>query len=374
MKILEVVGPFKGISGYDKHTREFVRQFVNMNLTVQLRELVGWSPPMLTERQDPLFSSLVNSINASMVLHFTMPHQAHAIPRKQNVNYTMFECSSIPQDWVYRSMNQDLIVMPTESSRLAWLNSGVPEEKLRICPLGVDGSFFSKEAEPLSVKNEQDQNISTYKHRFLNIAELRPRKNHLGLLRSWIQATIPEDEAILIIKGTVFQERALSQFQQDVIEMQQNLGQTLSDAAPVVFIHGFLSDVEILSLYKTATHYISMSKGEGWDQVMFEAATSGLKVIAPQHSAYTSYLKEEDTEFISSRLTPAIFEGRVSNEDRIFFDGLSWWTPDEQEAAKIIHGVINGKKATKPSPGKRLAKEYTWENAGKILLGILEEL
>jgi hypothetical protein len=43
-------------------------------------------------------------------------------------------------------------------------------------------------------------------------------------------------------------------------------------------------------LYAAATHYWSMTHGEGRDQPMTEAAASGLRLIAPDHTAYRTYL------------------------------------------------------------------------------------
>ena len=46
-KSLEVIGPFKGASGYDRHTREFVRHLVRQGVRVRLTHLPGWSVDLL---------------------------------------------------------------------------------------------------------------------------------------------------------------------------------------------------------------------------------------------------------------------------------------------------------------------------------------
>ena len=370
---LQVVGPFRGSTGYDRHTREFVRQLIRLGVQVRLIELPGWSIPLPADKQDPLFEGLTLPVEAEMVLHFTMPNHAQPVPGKKNINYTMFEADGIPADWAQRAMAHDLIVLPTESSCQAWINSGVPPERLRLCPLGIDGDFFSVRTNPLPLETPGRRPVSAYTYRFLNVAELRPRKNHLGLIRSWIQATQPRDDAVLIIKVTAFQAQNLEWFREDLEHMQRQLGKSLADAAPVIFIQGILSHEDLRSLYQTATHYISMSKGEGWDQVMMEAAVSGLHLIAPHHSAYASYLGEDDAHLIPAKLVPAVFEGRLGSEDSIFFNGLSWWQPDEDAAVDILHKILRSSSPGKPSPGKRLMAEYSWENAGKRLFSILQQ-
>jgi glycosyltransferase involved in cell wall biosynthesis len=368
---LEVVGPFKGSSGYDRHTREFVREFVRQGVNVKLTPLWGWSIELPPAMRETWFDDLDSSLTANTVLHFTMPNQAEPRCGKRNVNYTMFEAERIPQRWADCAPQHDLIVVPTESSYHAWAMSGVPEAQLRICPLGVDSEYFSIRAQPAPLQTHVGRALDSYRYRFLNVAELRPRKNHLGLLRSWIRATRPDDEAVLILKASVFQEGVMEEFQADLMDMQQQLGRSLNDAAPVVLIGHIVTSEMIRSLYASATHYLSLSRGEGWDQAMMEAAVAGLQLIAPKHSAYLTYLNEEDAYLIPSSLRPARFEGRMGMADWAWFAGLRWWEPDEDAAVEIIRGIVRGEVGPKPSPQARIARDYTWAKAARRLLELI---
>ncbi|HKS08904.1 MAG TPA: hypothetical protein VJS13_05105 [Pyrinomonadaceae bacterium] len=368
---LEVIGPFKGSSGYDRHTREFVREFVRQGVRVRLEHLAGWSIDLPAELRETWFDSLNAPVDAHTVLHFTMPNHAWARRGKRNVNYTMFEADRIPRQWAECAAAHDLIVLPTESSFNAWSRSGVPEERLRICPLGVDGQFFSAPAEPLPLTTTDGRPVACYRTRFLNIAELRPRKNHLGLLRSWIRATKRDDDAVLLLKVSVFQPGVLEQFQSDVMEMQQRLGRSLTDAAPIVVLAQTVTNEMMRSLYATATHYISMSRGEGWDQSMMEAAAAGLQLVAPEHTAYLSYLNDREAYLIPTSLQPVRFEGRMGIEDRIFFDGLGWWEPDEDAAVEIIRSIVGRTASIKASPQARIIRDYTWAKAAAQLIEII---
>jgi len=373
MRSLEVIGPFKGSSGYDRHTREFVRQFLRMGLRVQLTNLTGWSMELPADARDHVFDELATPVDADTVLHFTMPNHAWPHAGKRNMNYTMFEADRIPADWAARARDHNLVIVPTESSFRAWASSGVAESRLRICPLGVDGEFFSRPAEPLKALGPGGRPVASYSHRFLNISELRPRKNHLGLFRTWIRATDRDDDAILIVKVTAFQPHLLHRFQDDLIQMQSRLGRSIEQAAPIMMITELLPNEIMPSLYRMGTHYISMSKGEGWDLPMMEAASAGLSLIAPSHSAYTSYLRDEDADMIPARLVPALFEGTAGIEDRVFFENLSWWQPDEDAAVEIIRQIIRGDRPARHSARERIISDYTWEKAARRLVEILEE-
>lgn len=372
-KSLEVIGPYKGASGYDRHTREFVRQLVRQGVRIRLAHLQGWSVDLPDALRETWFDTLDAPVGADTLLHFTMPN--HAWPRSglRNVNYTMFEADRIPRLWADCARAHELVILPTVSSYEAWARGGVPEERLRICPLGVDGEFFSAPAEPLPLQTPGGRPLDSYRTRFLNVAELRPRKNHLGLLRSWIRATRPGDDAILLLKVSVFQEGVFEEFRADVTLMQQRLGRTLADAAPVVLVAQTLTNEQVRSLYGSATHYLSMSRGEGWDQAMMEAAAAGLQLVAPRHTAYLSYLRDEDAFLIPTTLRAAEFEGKMGIADRVFFEGLGWWEPDEEAAVELIRRIVRGEAAAKESPQSRIVGEYTWEKAAARLVEILWE-
>jgi glycosyltransferase involved in cell wall biosynthesis len=143
----------------------------------------------------------------------------------------------------------------------------------------------------------------------------------------------------------------------------------LADAAPVHFIHDLFSDAEMPRLYAAATHYISMSYGEGWDQAMVEAAAGGLQLIAPNHSAYTAYLDSSVAALIPSREVPAVFED--GRDLAILFQNANWWQPDEDAAAALVRASIDGTDGAKASARDRILREYTWEKATRRLIALL---
>jgi glycosyltransferase involved in cell wall biosynthesis len=366
-----VIGPYRGVTGYDRHTREFVRQLHRLGVSLQLVEFPGWSPPMPEVAQDPFFDTLNQSVQAQVTLQFLMPSHARAIKGYRNVNYTMFEADRIPASWVDSAAQQDLIILPNQANLDTWVNSGVPADKLALCSLAIDGRFFQQ---PVAARVNMDvrgRDLQSFTHRFLNIADLRPRKNHLGLLRSWIRATEPHDDAVLVLKTSANQQN-FERFQQDLADMQRSTGLRFEQAAPVVFLISQLTNEQLRALYQTATCYISLSRGEGWDLVMMEAAASGLPVIAPDHSGYSEYIRRDDCLVIPSRREAVEFEGTYCAEDFVFFTGANWWVPDEDQAAGYIRDIVRGNKP-ESGPGERLVETYTWERAGETLLRVLGE-
>ena len=372
-RAIKVRGPYRGPSGHDHHVREFVRQLARQGIRQQLIDIPEWGPVKLPdEMRDPWFDTLSVPVDAAAVLHFCMPHQVKVDKGLLNVNYTMFEASRIPKSWVAHNLRHDLVILPTSSSREAWLESGFPEGRVRLCPLGVDPARFHPDVEPLELTDRRGRMVRYYQTRVLNVSELSPRKNLLGLLRVWIRTTAADDDAILMIKLGRYAPGWTLRLMRDLDAMEHAIGKTRPESASVLFIDRLFADSEMPALFATATHYWSMSHGEAWDQPMVEAAATGLRLIAPKHSAYTTYLDESIATLLPARRVPAIFDG--GGDLRKLFEGADWWEPDEEAATEAVRKVVTSADHGHPTARARIAAEFTWEQATTRLIGILEEL
>ncbi len=369
---LKVRGPFRGPSGYEHHVREFVRALHGAGVEVELVDLPMWGPAKLPlHLRDPWFETLRRATGARTVLHFCMPHQVVAERGRANVNYTMFEASRIPAHWADLARHVDRVVLPTPSSRDAWTAGGVPADLIRLCSLGVDPALYSGPVAPLPLRTVDGEQVDQYAVRFLCVAELVPRKNLVGLLRVWLSVTTRSDDAVLILKLGCYQPGVREVFDRRLRRLEAELGRSLADAAPVHIVEHLFPDTEMPRLYAAASHYISLSFGEGWDQPMVEAAASGLKLIAPDHSAYTAYLDSTVAHLVPSREVPAVFD--PEDGSGVLFEGASWWEPDQEEASRLVRAAIDRRDRATGSARERVLAELTWERATRRLVTLLEE-
>jgi glycosyltransferase involved in cell wall biosynthesis len=352
MTALTVYGPFLTQTGHGHHTREFVRELTRQGIAVELKNVPLWSPAVLpSEQRNYWFETLASPVGANIVLHFCMPHQVKPDPDKLNVNFTMFEASRVHAEWVRLGRAHDLLIVPAESSRRAWEETGMPANRIRICPLGVDPSAFAPFPDGTAPGKPRV--------RFLNVSEHNSRKNLAGLLRAWTKATRLTDDAILTIKTSKTLQPA-------------TLPVELDGAAPVRILRATLPDSEMPALYRAATHYISASFGEGWDQPMMEAAATGLKLIAPDHSAYREYLDDTVATMIPARVVPAVFDSDAATAK--LFENAQWWEPDEDALVESIRAAIQGGEPAKLPVRDRIVNRFSWEDATRHLVEILREL
>jgi glycosyltransferase involved in cell wall biosynthesis len=348
-----------------------VRHLARLGVRIQLVDLPEWGPARLPEAQrDPWFETLAAPVGARAALHFCMPHQVERLADTLTVNYTMFEATRIPPSWVRHNRSHDLVVLPTESSRQAWRAGGLPADRIRLCPLGVDATRFRPGLDPLPLVDRRGRDVGSYRTRLLNVSELGPRKNLAALVRVWLRATRADDDAVLIIKAGRWVPGMTRQLVESLDAVERQLGKKRSEAASLLVFDQLLADAEMPRLYAAATHYLSLSHGEGWDQPMMEAGVSGLHLIAPEHSAYTAYLDRSVARLIPSRQVPVPPEAGLP----AFFQGAEWWDPDEDAAVGTLRAVIDQQDDTGLTARARLAPAFSWEQAAARLVDILAEL
>lgn len=352
-------GPFESATGYGYFCQRLVRALCARRVPL---EVIGIKGPEIWPG-----GGIDRPVPARAMVNCLIPLAAERVPGRATVTFSMFEATRIPPAWRRMSEFSDLIIVPTESSRLAWAGQGFPEDRLRVCPLGVDP--VGPGGVPVLVA-PGGRPVSSYRHRFLNVSDFNPRKNIDGLLRVWLRATASTDEAVLILKlGRRLGPDLRSELGTLVREAERAVGRRLAEAAPVMLIDRLLTDDEMTGLHRAATHYWSLSHGEGWDLPMATAGAMGLGLIAPAHSAYLAYLDEGTARLIPSSVAPA--RPREQTEFYPPFHGLDWWVPDEEAAAAVLTGIIRGGDRL-PSAQDRLAR-FSWERSADRLLAILDE-
>ncbi|WP_042699026.1 tetratricopeptide repeat protein [Azospirillum sp. B506] len=360
---LVVRGAFRDNSGYAQKVRQFVRHLVDAGVRIRLVDLNHGDVDNLPDGQiDPLLGTLDRPVRAKAVLSFTTPLLVEAVPGLKTINYTVFEALDIPPLWAAHSRRHDHVVVATASSRQAWLKAGHPADRVHICPEGVE-PLDPGRVTPAAILDSTGRRLADYPVRILNVSDLNSRKNLEGLLRVWLRTTRAEDAAALLLKAGKG-EGVSGSIRNLLVRLTAETGRTMEQAAPLFLVGGMLSETDMMSLHAAATHYWSMSHGEGWDLPMAQAGAMGLTLLAPDHSAYRAYLNGRVAHMIPSRVTPAL-DG---------YRGRDWWTPDEEEAARLLRAVIDDPDGTRRSARGHLLEQFSWRSAAHRLIGLLRDL
>lgn len=363
-KGLAVRGALDSATGYGYFCQRFIRTLRKRAVPLQAIGVIG---PESWREED-----LDPPVPARAVVNFLIPLAVERVPGLATVTFSMFEGTRIPPAWRRQCAHSDLVIVPTQSSRTAWAAQGYPEDRLRVCPLGVDPEDADGGCPAPTLVDPHGRRVSSYRHRFLNVSDFIPRKNIDGLLRVWLRSTARTDDAVLILKlGKGSNPAFGAELGEQVRRTEAAVGKRMAEAAPVVLINQLLSDAEMTGLIRAATHYWSMSHGEGWDLPLSKAGAMGLGLIAPRHSAYVDYLDDRVARLIPAAVRPARLP--YSEQPYAPFHGLDWWDPDEDAAADILTAIIRGGDTGLPSARDHLVQGLTWGRAADRLLAILDD-
>lgn len=357
-------GPFSTASGYAHMGRRLIQTLRRQGVPLQVVGVFGHE----TWGDEPLEAP----VGAKAAINIMVPLAVEPIPGLVTLLYSMFEGPRISKSWARQSLAADLVIVPTESSRIAWASQGYPEDRIRICPLGVDAEPAAADAPALTLVDGNGRRVDSYRHRFLNVSDAIPRKNLDGVLRVWLRTTRRDDDAVLILKpGKGGSEAARRHLQTIVRQTQAHVGRRFAEAAPIVLVDQPLSEAEMTGLFRTANYYWSLSHGEGWDLPLSKAGALGLGLIAPAHSAYLDYLDARFARMIPCTTGPAHLP--YSREPWEPFFGLDWWEPDEDAASAILSDIIRGHDARLPDASAHLLGNFTWDQAVHKLRHILAD-
>lgn len=372
VKRVEMFGPFRYPTGYSHVIRNFAKGFHDDGYLVGLHDFQKWAAVENRIAVPELFDNLQKSapyVGADVLLSFCLPEQIHdqESPHQNKiiVNYTMFEADGICRQWADFGSMTDYIVVPTQFNKNGWVRSGVNENRVFVSPLGINTTLYSPDAEPISIGVDEELS-EKYQYRFMNIQEISDRKNIDGLLRCWIRATEGNKDSCLIIKLSSYSENRAAFFGKRVQAIRDELGIQQGQHAPIFVYLMTLQDHEMPMLLQNCTHYISTSRGEGWDLNAAAAASMNKQLVVPNHSAYPEYLREGHAFLIDSEAKPANQAGALFR----LYEDLNWFHIDEDYMVDTIQFCINGEKHA--DNRDYMVENYDWKVASRKLMDIVD--
>ena len=376
MNELFVYGPVSGPTGYDSCVRGLTKALYNLGVSIKLFPFANWSF-YLVKLDTQTHNLLQNMINGNPVrgdapyLHFCLPEQVKHQEGNLNVNFTMFEIDRIPTNWVEAGNKMDLVIVPTQFSYQAWVESGVDEWRVKVVPLGVDGSLFTQEVVPLDLIDKTGKKLlrEKYKNIIISVLEVTNRKNLEGLLRLYYSTVKPGDTC-LILKCSSYSHHNKVEDVIERVKIEVGLREGIAEFPPVYVYKQILPVYVMDRLLAVGTHYLSMSYAEGWDLPAHEMAALGKVIIVPNHSGYTEWTTDSEDCFLieADRKEPATQGGGLQ---RLYEKG-NWCIPNFEDGKEKLKLALEKGKGKQGLHEK--VKGYTWENSAKKVSKIIENV
>jgi glycosyltransferase involved in cell wall biosynthesis len=376
MKQLDVFGPYTGPTGYDHVVRGFVPNLSSMGVQINLENYGGWSNFNYFEHATMKAMERPHG-GAPAIMNFCLPPQAHYIPHEFNILYSMFEASIVNEEWRKASSAMDMVIVPCEYSRQAFLATGVRQSALTVVPLGINPVEFNPDVEPMQfIDPDGERLIAKYPIRVMNMQELGPRKNIEGLVRAWIVATssgVMNRSACLILKISAYSSGRYHKLAETLAAVRHELGISKNDHAPIFINCRLFQYDEVAKYMAVATHYITMSRGEGWDLPAMQAAALGKILIVPNHSSYRDWASDARVKMLrDGKEVKAAAEGPLKG----IYGQATWTEPSVEEAISVLQSlpstVFDDVRLAR-SFSQTVREKYSWKNVTQQLYSVLED-
>ena len=369
MTHVHIKGPLLSISGYGVHARQICRWAFAQNFNVTT-DITPWgNTPWYTNRDE--CDGLIDKImEASQPLDRTpdvsfqimLPNEWNPTLAKKNFGVTaVVETDICSKQWVLMCQKMDHVIVPSEFSKKCLVNSGLKSKRVTVIP----ESFMDS-----CVDNAVDLNISfETQENFLMFGQMSgdyetDRKNTALTMALFCDLFKDNANVGLIVKtnsgsnSTV--DRHVSRMQLKSILKQVRKG----PFPKVYFLHGYLDDKEVSSLYKhpKVKGLISLTHGEGFGLPLLEAAACGLPVCATNWSAHTEFLNLGDWTKVRGRIEN-IPNAKI--DGNIFIDGQKWANVDIQEARQILTQFVTGPRPSTEKLQTAVRNRYSFEKVSR---------
>ena len=368
MSVLKVLleAPILTQSGYGVHSRlvfESIKD--NSNLEIHIAPL-QWGTTSWITNLDPViengirkfheYHNLCKQANKSpeydIQIHVGIPNEFEKKARYSVMVTAGIETDRVSWSWIAKShQGIDKIIVPSEHSRNTYAgttyevinnNNNTKSEISCGCPV-VTVPYPVREIEAADMELDFETDFN-----FLNIGLLGPRKNIENCVRWFLKEFKNEENVGLVLKvglskGTQIDRQATLDILRNVIKSEPDR------KCKIYLLHGNLTESEIRSLYlhPKIKALVTTTHGEGFGLPIFEAAFTGMPVVATDWSAHLDFLqakvKKNGKEKNKKLFAKVDFKlGEIPKQvvwKDILVEGSKWAYPEELSFKKQIRAV-----------------------------------
>ena len=305
-KTVLVRGPALSQSGYGEHTRFVLRALRREEEYLDIHVLpTGWGETGWLAIDDDERAWIDRNVEKAshhmqaqqpydISVQVTIPNEWERIAMT-NIGVTAgIETNKVAPVWLEKANMMDKIITISEHSRDGFVNTTYQGQNPQTgqsmqlaCTTDVEVVGYPIKEHKILKKPILDLD---YDFNYLAIAQCGPRKNIANMIRWFVEENM-DQEVGLVLKTSLKNNSSVDRgYTKTVI---RDMIPDIPDCkCKVYLLHGDMTEQEIHSLYHhpKIKALISLSHGEGFGLPLFEAAYSGLPVIAPGWSGQTDFL------------------------------------------------------------------------------------
>jgi FkbM family methyltransferase len=298
--------------------------------------------------------------NVNIVLNDNLHPYFSEIHPGINIAYNVWETTRQPEDFFEKLKRFDQVWVPSEWQRRCTIDQGIPEEKVKVVPEGVDVDLY----QPISRKVSRPTDRP---FRFLVVGRWEYRKSTKEIIETFIKTFSNEPNIELLLNiDNPFATDGLSSTE----ERLEKFGLT----HPNIKVLHHLSREEYVNLLNEVDVFISCARGEGWNLPLIEAMACGVPSL---YSDWGAQLEFAEGRGIPVKIITEV-PAAVPNEES--------WNPnspgnfaepdfvDLAAALRDVYFRFEDYKHDALIQSDEIREQFTWNRAAEIAQGHLQEL
>ena len=390
MKKVLVRGPILSRSGYGEHARFLLRSLRAYEDLFDIYAVTtnwgntGWLWEDDEERRwtdEILKKTAIQHHNGALAVDIsvqvTIPNEWEKMA-PINIGVTAgIETTKIAPVWVEKSKLMDKIIVVSEHAKYGFDNTVyqaqnkqtgdvIPEFRCDT-PIDVVG-YPVREFKPADIDLD-----FAYDFNFLVVAQWSIRKNVENTIR-WFVEEFKDDEVGLVLKLNTINNSTRDRYRTEG-KIKTLLQQYPDRKCKIHLIHGYMTDQEMTALYNHSQirAFISLAHGEGFGLPIFEAAYSGLPIIAPNWSGHVDFLyapvkDKKKKKMVNKALFSKVDYTLQPIQEQARWDGVliedsMWCYPTEGSYKQRLRSVF--KSLTRHKSAAKKLKAHILENYTK---------
>ena len=251
----------------------------------------------------------------------------------------------------YRSCNY--LLAPSVFGKNVFINSGIPEDKIKVVPHGIDVERY---------RGTTTVNLPTNKKFKIlaNVAQNHKRKNIPGLLEAYGKAFTEKDDVCLILKAK--DKKITMAFEVSLADCLNSFYSKFPKHAEIKVFSEFVDDIS--ALYRSVDAVFTMAHCEGFYFPGLEGLASGKLSIAPKYGGQLDFLDSTNSLLIDGQETRA-------DPNSMYWDRKAnaiWFAPSISDAVeKLKYAYNNYEQLNKQVEAQRdnVYNQYSWLNVVK---------
>ena len=377
-----------GDTGYNTHSRNFFKELSKI-VKVQVRNwTVGSSwvgymndephnneyyiddtlKTILTEQtlgtqngdqEFPLYTKYENNGNPDV--HIVLNDNTHRYFYQdysgKKIAYNVWETTRQPDGFFENLKKFDQVWVPSEWQKKCTIEQGIPKEKVKVVPEGVDGDIFK----PLEDKTENE------KFTFLLVGRWDYRKSIKEIIKSFTE-TFSEDESVELIISVD------NPFASDGLNStEERLKKFGINHKNIKIVH-HMNKTDYVDLLKSVNVFLSCARSEGWNLPLIEAMACGIPSTYSNWGAQLEFAKNKGIRIDVIGEVPAAVE---NDESWIKNAPGNFCEPNFDDLKKKMRDIYlnyDSYKFKALLESKVIREKFSWENAAMIAKKYVHEL